>query len=71
MRKKDKHIAQPSKPGRFQTFQEMKSSPILFPSTKSLAQRQDELNEAFTQLGATYTESSGRRSKKLNKKTKK
>ena len=70
MRKRDKHIAQTSKLSRFQTFQEMKSSPILFPSTKSVVQRQAELNEAFTKLGATYTENSAPRSKKLNNRTK-
>jgi hypothetical protein len=71
MRKKEKHIAHTSKLDRFRTFQDMKSSPILFPSTKPIAQRQAELNEAFTQLRASYTEISPRRSMKSNKKTKK
>lgn len=69
MSKKDNHIIEPSKLTRFRSFEEMKSSPLLFSSTKSPAQRLAELKEAFTKLRATYSERSTRQSKKTNKQT--
>jgi hypothetical protein len=69
MSKKDNHITEPSKLTRFRSFEEMKSSPFLFPSTMSSAQRLAGLKEAFARLRATYSEGNARRLKKTNKKT--
>ncbi|HUB60409.1 MAG TPA: hypothetical protein VL978_06900 [Puia sp.] len=69
MRKKDNHITEPSRLTRFRTFEEMKSSPFLFPSTKTPAQLHVERKEVIDHLRSTYLPGKGRQLKKTKKKT--
>jgi hypothetical protein len=67
MSKKKNHTAEPSKLTRFQSFEEMKSAPFAFPSTKSRAQRLADQKEAFDQLRSSSSLGNARGLKKTNK----
>jgi hypothetical protein len=54
MRKKDNDITEPSKLTRFRTFEEMKSAPFSFPSTKAPDQLHAERKEVIDHLRSTY-----------------
>ena len=68
MSKKENHSAEPSKLTRFRSFEEMKSAPYAFPSTKPLSQRQAEHKEAFDQLRSAFTAGNAPLLRKTNKK---
>jgi hypothetical protein len=68
MSKKENHSAEPFKLTVFRSFEEMKSAPPSFPSSKPLAQRQAEHKEAFDQLRAAFSASNAPHLQKTNKK---
>jgi hypothetical protein len=69
MSKKENHNAEPFKLTVFRSFEEMKSTPFSFPSTKPISQWQAERKEAFDQLKSTFSANHAHRLKKTNKKT--
>jgi len=69
MSKKNSHITEPFKLTVFRSFEEMKSAPFSFPSSKPIAQWQAERKKAFDQLRSTFSASHAPRIKKTNKKT--
>jgi hypothetical protein len=69
MSKKDNHIAEPFKLTVFHSFEEMKSAPFSFPSSKPITEWQAEHKKAFDQLRSTFSASHAPQSKKTNKQT--
>jgi len=67
MSKKENHSAEPSKLTVFQSFEEMKSAPPSFPSTKPLAERLAEQKDAFDKLRSASSLGNLHRLKKTNK----
>jgi hypothetical protein len=50
MSKKKEHMAEPSKISVFRSFEEMKSSPVSFPSDKPLIELQAEYKDSLLDL---------------------
>ncbi len=68
MSKKENQTTEPFKLTVFRSFEEMKSAPFSFPSSKPIAQWQAEHKKAFDKLRSTFSASDAPRLKKTNKK---
>jgi hypothetical protein len=69
MTKKKNHTAEPFKLTVFRSFEEMKSTPVSFPSDKPIAQREAEHKVAFDQLRSTFSANNAHPLKRTNNKT--
>jgi hypothetical protein len=68
MSKKKEHMAEPSKISVFRSFEEMKSSPVSFPSDKPLIELQAEYKELIARLRSASSAEKDRREKPIKRK---